>query len=244
MESILLRSARTVAGIIVCAILATACKSGGKGPAPIPVDAISASAIVTLDVAHSVGKTGNASQSGTLMLVSGAGTSTATFAGNPTLVTHGHTLTGRMLSIGDGVGSRFSMSGSFTSGASATDGVFSDLSFDIRNLSENQSVRVTFRAIASNAVSATGADAYAFSGLSVRDDANTEVYFSEHRIDTKNPVNELAVDAASNVFSIVLLPGSSTKVSALLNQRGGVNAPGDYRAALDAFIRIEGIDFI
>ena len=244
MESKLLRPVRTAASIIVCVILATACKSAGKGPAPIPVDAISASAIVTLDVAHSVGKTGNANQSGTLMLVSGAGTSTATFAGDPTLVTHGDTLTGQMLSIGDGVGSRFSMSGSFTSGTASTDGVFSDLSFDIRNPSENQSVRVTFRAVVSNAVSATGADAYAFSGLSVRDDKNTEVYFSEHRIDTKNPINELAANAPGNVFSIVLLPGASTKVNALQHQRGGVNSPGNYAATLDASIRIEGIDLI
>lgn len=244
MERLLLRPVRTAASIIMCVILATACKSAGKGPTPIPADAFSASAIVTLDVAHSVGKTGNANQSGTLMLISGGGTSTATFAGDPTLVTHGHTLAGQMLRIGDGVGSRFSMSGSFKSGTASTDGIFSDLSFDIRNLSENQSVRVTFRAIVSNAVSATGADAYAFSGLSVRDAENTEVYFSAHRIDTKNPVNELAAIAPSDVFSIVLLPGASTKLSALQHQRGGVNSPGNYAATLDASIRIEGIDLI
>ena len=105
-------------------------------------------------------------------------------------------------------------------------------------------MRVTFRAIVSNAVSATGADAYAFSGLSVRDDQNTEVYFSEHRVDTKNPVNELAADAASNVFSITLLAGENTRVSALQHQRGGVNSPGNYATTLDAFIRIEAVDLI
>jgi hypothetical protein len=249
MKIILLRPARIVTSIILCVSLATACKSGGRGipapiPAPIPVDAISASATVTLDAANSVANTGNANQSGVLMLVSSAAQSTATFAGDPALVAPGDTLTGQILSIGDGVGSRFSMSGSFTSAPSETDGVFSDFSIDIRNPSENQSVRVSFRAIVSNAVSATGANAYAYSGLSVRDDANIEVYFSEHRIDTKNPVNKLAADAASNAFSIVLLPGERTRVSALQYQRGGVNGPGDYAATLDAFIRIEGIDLI
>jgi hypothetical protein len=88
MKNGFLRRARVAAGIIFCMCMVTACKSGGGNvPAPIPVDAILGSGTVTLDVGNSAGNTGNANQSGTLTLVSDSGASTATFSGDPALVT-------------------------------------------------------------------------------------------------------------------------------------------------------------
>ncbi|MFN0038145.1 MAG: hypothetical protein ACKVP2_01355 [Burkholderiales bacterium] len=256
MKSSLLRPACKAAGVIFCMTLVSGCGGGGGAdtsgsntPAPstpssIPANALIAFGTVTLDTANSVGNTGTSNQSGTLVLVSASVTWTATFANNPAAVIPAGTVSDQILRIGDGVGSRFFMSGSSAGAPSTTDGIFSDFWLDIRNPSVSQAVRVTFRAVVNNAVSATGGDAYAFSGLSVRDDGNIEVYFSENRIDTLNPVNNLAEVAVSELFSIVLAPGAVTRISALQNQRGGVNGVGDYSATLDAFIRVESVDLI
>ena len=256
MKSRISRPVRTAAGMIFCMILGSGCGGGGGSdtsgsntpapntPASIPATSLIASGTVTLDTANSVGNTGTSNQSGMLMLVSASVTSSATFANNPAVVLPGSSVSDQILRIGDGVGSRFSMSGSSAGAPSTTDGIFSDFWLDIRNPSANQAVRVTFRAVVSHSVSASGADAFAFSGLSVRDDANNEVYFSEHRVDKQNPVNDLAEVAASELFSIVLAPGATTRISALQNQRGGVNGVGNYSATLDAFIRVEGVDLI
>ena len=98
---------------------------------------------------------------------------------------------------------------------------------------------IVFRALISNVVGASGADAFAFSDLSVLDASSTEVLFSDHRIDTLNPGNNLNADSANNIFSVVLAPGASTTFTALQRQRGGVYAAGQFSASLDAFLRVD-----
>ena len=207
--------------------------------APLPGN-LQITGTVSLDIANSLAPTGGASQGGQLSLTSGGANSTSSFSGDPSTISPA-SLSGGLTATGDGLSVTMTM-GHISTGATAqTDGLFADYSFALSNTSATETYTVTFRAAVQNAVGATGADAFAFSDLSVLDAALIELFFTDHRADTLNPGNNFTLDSPSNVFEITLLPGQSTTLTALQRQRGGIFAAGSYLAALDAFLSIDNV---
>jgi hypothetical protein len=210
------------------------------GAAPLP-SGLQVNATVSLDTANSLDPTGGATQAGTLSLTSGGAGSSSSFSGSPATISPS-SLTSGLTETGDGIGASFTMSGSLSaSGSVTTDGLFADYLLALANTSATETYVISFRAVAMNSVSASGADAFALSDLSVRDAALAELFFTDYRTDTLNPGNNLMLESASNVFQITLLPGQSTSLTALQRQRGGVFEPGAYGASLSAFLSIDNV---
>jgi hypothetical protein len=207
--------------------------------APLPGN-LQITGTVSMDTANSLAPTGGAGQTGQLVLTSGGTSTTSSFTGDPATINPA-SLSGGLTATGDGIGVDFSMSGAFAGAPATTDGLFADYSFALSNLSATETYTITFRAAVQNAVGATGADAFAFSDLSVLDAALIELFFTDHRADTLNPGNNFTLDSPGNVFDITLLPGQSTTLTALQRQRGGVFAAGSYLAALTAFLSIDNV---
>jgi hypothetical protein len=213
------------------------------GAAPLP-SGLQVNATVSLDAANSLDPTGGATQAGTLSLTSGGAGSSSSFSGSPATISPS-SLTSGLTETGDGIGASFSMSGSLSaSGSVTTDGLFADYLLALANTSATETYVISFRAVAMNSVSASGADAFAFSDLRVQDAALAELFFTDYRIDTLNandPNVNFTLDSPSNVFEITLLPGQSTSLTALQRQRGGVFEPGAYGASLSAFLSIDNV---
>lgn len=210
--------------------------------APIP-SGLSITGTIALDTTNSVDPVGNATQSGTLSLLSGAGpTSTATFSNLPSSISPSSSLSGSLTETGNGIGALFAMSGiTATADPEQTDGLFADFTLSLSNASAASTFVVTFRATTTNSVNATGDDAFAFSQLSVLDELLNEVFFTDYQADTLNAGNNFALSSAGNTFSVTLAPGANYVFTALQSQRGGVFAPGDYSASLDSFIALESV---
>jgi hypothetical protein len=213
------------------------------GAAPLP-SGLQVNATVSLDTTNSFDATGGATQAGTLSLTSGGAGSSSSFSGDPATISPS-SLMAALTATGDGIGVNFSMSGSLsTPGIVSTDGLFADYMFALANTSATETYVISFRAAATNSVSASGPDAFAFSDLSVLDAALAELFFTDYRIDTLNaadPNVNFTLDSASNVFEITLLPGQSTSLTALQRQRGGVFDAGAYSASLMAFLSIDNV---
>lgn len=209
------------------------------GAAPLPSNLL-VTATVSLDTSNSLDPTGGATQAGTLSLTSGGNTTTSSFTSIPASISP-NLLSGTLIDTGDGIGIQFSMSGTSTGGSATTDGLFGDYSLVFTNGSATETYTVTLRADATNSVSASGADAFAFSELSVMNAALVELFFTDHQVDTLNPANNFTLDSASNVFDLVLTPGQSLSLSGLQSQRGGVFAAGSYGADLMAFLSIDNV---
>jgi|GEM_PF-5334915 len=198
--------------------------------APIPLG-LTIQATVSFDLVNSVASQAGASQSGTLNRLVAGIASSSSFVDDPQLAVPS-LLAGLLTQTGDGVGASMAQSG--VRAEAQTQGLFADYQFNLSNASA-YSYTLVFRGLFTNAVSASGADAFAYSDISVTDGIN-ELLFSDHRVDTLNPGNNLIADSAGDSFSIVLNAGDSFSFSALQRQRGGVFAAGDYSASLDAFI--------
>jgi len=212
------------------------------GAAPLP-GGLQVQASVSLDGANSIDPSGGATQAGTLSLTSSGTTSSSSFTDTPSSISP-DLLSGALLATGDGIGIQFSMSGSFAGAAATTDGLFGDYALLFTNSSATETYTVSLRATTTHAVGATGADAFAFSDLSILDAALAELFFTDHRIDTLNagdPNVNFTAESPSNVFEITLLPGQSSSLTALQRQRGGVFASGDYSASLMAFLSIDNV---
>lgn len=227
--------------------LLLACLVGGVAgaavAAPIP-SGLSITGTIALDTTNSLPPVGSATQSGTLSLLGGAGpTSTATFSNLPSSISPGSSLSGSLTATGNGIGALFQMSGSTTtSGTVQTDGLFADFTLSLSNTSAASTFVVTFRATATNSVNAIGADAFAFSDLSVLDESLNEVFFTDYRADTVTPGNNLALSSPGDTFSVTLTPGASHVFTALQRQRGGVFEAGSYSASLDSFIALQSVE--
>lgn len=225
----------------------SACLLGGVAgtvvAAPIP-SGLSITGMISLDTANSLDPIGGATQSGTLSLLGGGGpTLTAAFSNLPSSIAPSSSLAGSLTETGNGIGALFQMSGSATaSGTVQTDGLFADFKLSLSNTSAASTFVVTFRATATNSVNASGADAFAFSDLSVLDESLNEVFFTDYRADTANPGNNLALSSAGDTFSVTLTPGAGHVFTALQRQRGGVFQPGDYSASLDSFIALQSVE--
>lgn len=227
------RSLTFAAGLALWSALATA--------APLP-GGLQVTATVSLDTVNSVAPVGSADQSGSLVLTRGGADSVLAFLSDPTTIPSPGSLTNTLTDTGDGLKVVFSMVGIVVgAGTAQTDGLFADYLFMLGNSSATETYTVTFRATVTNSVGANGADAFAFSDLSVLDAALNELFFSDHRVDTLNPGNNLTADSASNLFAITLLPGQSTSLTALQRQRGGLFSAGDYGASLNAFLSIDSV---
>ena len=211
--------------------------SGGALAAPVPL-ALSITGTVALDSLNSAAALGGASQGGTLTHLSAGAPTSSSFTGNPSGLAPS-SLSGALTATGDGIGVRFAMAGA-SIGAKNDIGLFADYTLFLSNSSAVETFTIIFRALISNVVGASGTDAFAFSDLSVLDASLAEVLFSDHRVDTFNPGNNLNADSA-NSFSVVLAPGASTTFTALQKQRGGVYAAGHFSASLDAFLSIDSV---
>ncbi|MDO9286866.1 MAG: hypothetical protein Q7U26_18400 [Aquabacterium sp.] len=205
--------------------------------APIS-SSLSITASVSLDTATSATPIGGATQIGTLTKVSGGTTSTSSFSG-VTLGSGSNPLAGALTEVNDGVGMRFTQAG--TSSGDTTDPLWADFRVDLANSSATVTFVVSFRALISNLVSASGNDAFAYADVSIFDGANNEIVFSDHRVDTANAANNLLADSADSTFSITLAPGASGFFTGVQHQRGGLGAAGAYSSDLDTFLRIEGV---
>jgi hypothetical protein len=220
---------------------------GGGGGAASPLNPFATiTGSSSLDSTNSVTNTGNATQSGTLVVISGALEKTATFSGNPAPVppTPAYAQTARISSVNDGVGARIKMSGRWD-GAPAqatTDGLFADFAFDIANTSTTRSLRVTFRVDLSRLVAATGLDTFAYADLSIRDANNNELYFFERRVDTGVPGNEVNLESATDTFSVDVTPGATHRITGLQRLRGGaMGNAGSYRNEIDAIVVVDNV---
>jgi hypothetical protein len=223
---------------------------GGGGGGAIPPTPLNASINITgstsLDSTSSVANTGNATQSGTLVIISGGVEKTSTFSGNPAPVPPALAFaqTGRIGSLNDGAGARIKTSGLWDGSLTqaTTDGLFSDFAFDIANTSTTRSLRVTFRVDLSRLVAATGLDTFAYADLSIRDASNKELYFFERRVDTANPGNEVNVESTTDMFSIDVPPGTSHRITGLQRQRGGaLGNAGNYKNEVDAVVVVDNV---
>ena len=212
--------------------------SGGALAAPVPL-ALSITGTVALDGASSAAALGGATQDGTLRHLSAGVPTSSSFTGNPAGLLPS-SLSGALTATGDGIGVRFAMAGASID-AENDIGLVADYTLFLSNGSAVETFTIVFRALISNVVGASGIDAFAFADLSVLDASSTEVLFSDHRIDTLDPVNNLNADSASDIFSVVLAPGASTTFTALQRQRGGVYATGHFSASLDAFLRVDSV---
>lgn len=210
---------------------------GGAVAAPVPL-ALTITGTVALDSVNSAAARGGASQDGTLTHRSAGAPTSSSFTGNPAGLVPS-SLSGALTATGDGIGARFAMSGASV-GAENSVGLFADYTLFLSNSSAVETFTIVFQALIANLVGASGADAFAFSDLSVLNASSAEVLFSDHRADTLNPGNNLTADSA-NSFSVVLAPGASTTFTALQRQRGGVYAAGQFSASLDAFLRVDSI---
>lgn len=227
---------------LLVSVLALACSEMALAE-PVP-SALTISGSVTFDTTNSLLPVGDALQFGALKTIAGgAVTSSTTFNNDPSTASP-TSLSGNLTQTGDGIGLYTAMAGSYSSVAtspSQTDGLFADYRLDLSNNSATDTYLVTFRVAAGNAAAAQGSDAFAFSQLSVLDESNNEVYFTDFRADTLNAGSNFALASATDLFSVTLAPGMSTFFTALHSQRGGVFAAGSYSASLDGFIGLESI---
>lgn len=212
--------------------------AGGAMAAPVPL-ALTITGTVALDSFNSAAALGGASQGGTLTHLSAGAPTSSSFTGNPAGLVPS-SLSGALTATGDGIGARFAMSGASV-GAENSVGLFADYTLFLSNSSAVETFTIVFRALISNLVDASGADAFAFSDISVRDASISEVLFSDHSVDTFNAGNNLIADSVNDSFSVVLAPGASTTFTALQRQRGGVYAAGHFSASLDAFLSVDSV---
>jgi hypothetical protein len=207
---------------------------------PLPGE-LAISGSISLDTVNSFDPVGGASQSGTLQSVIGGVTATSAFSAIPSSISPA-ALAGSLAATGDGFGALLAMSGTSTGGATQTDGLFVDYLLNLANNSATTTFTVVFRALLDNQVAASGADAFAFSQISVLDNALNEVLFSDHRVDTVNAGSNFSLDSANDTFSFVLAPGASLSFTALQSQRGGAFATQSaYSASLDAFLVLDSV---
>ncbi|HEY1090520.1 MAG TPA: hypothetical protein VGE47_05460 [Burkholderiaceae bacterium] len=211
-------------------LVAIAGSLASAGPLPA---SLSVTGQVSFDTVNSFAN-GGALQSGTLTHRNGGVDTTLAFGVAPNL------LSGALSATGDGAGVLSSVSGTFAGPDPATVSLFADYLFNLSNSSATDTLTIFFRATAINNVSASGADAYAHSLLSVRDELNAEIFFSDISADTVN--GDTSFISASDLFSLVLAPGQSTSFSALQSLQGGAFADGSsYSASLDGFLAIEEV---
>lgn len=222
------------------AFLAAAMLVGSSAWAVPISSSLSITGSVTLDTVNSLSPVGSAHQSGTLQRVTGGVMTSASFTDAPSSIGSG-VASGSLTDINDGIGAHFSMNGTSTGGTSQTDGIFADFLLNLTNNSLTDTFTITFRALITNTVAASGADAFAYSDISVRDPSNVEVLFSDHRVDTVNVGSNFTMDSANDTFAITLAPGQSSSFSALQRQRGGTFQAGSYSADLNAFLQIDSV---
>lgn len=226
--------------------LVVACAAGISSlafAAPVPSDLLLVGQ-VSIDTGNSLSPIGDASQSGTIDGLSNGVASTASFSDVPSTISPSSLVSGTLLSIGDGFGANFTMSGSSSGNTALTDGLFADFSFSLNNSSATLTYTLIFQVSASNSVSATGLDAFAQSSISVKNSALDELFFSDFNVDTLNtgPSSNFQLASPTNTFAITLTPGQSSSFTALQKQRGGAYAAGSsYSASLATFVRLQDI---
>lgn len=208
---------------------------------PVPAG-LSITASVRLDQATSKDPVGGASQSGSISH-SRSSPGSSNFVNLPGSLSPS-SLGANLLQTGDSFGASFSMSGSNPNGGTVqTDGLFTDFALNLVNSSLSETFTVLFRVDARNFVNATGRDAFAFSDLSIKDEDLNELYFTEYRVDTLNPGNNLMAESSDDSFILSLNPGQSLNISGLQRQRGGAFNDGgsSYSASLFSTITLEEV---
>ena len=203
--------------------------------------------------------TGGASQSGTLTRIVGTTTTTTTLSG--TTITGADPLAGTLSDIGDGFGIAFNASGSFNGATSEIDELFGDYLFAIKNNSLIDTFIVNLKLDFNNQVSASGADAFAQSEISLDNvTSGTEIFFSDLTSDTVNGNQKFVfpdgttnmasgfggalTDIGSLILSFLLAPGAMINLgdgSFELNVDGGAFAPGAFSAAVTTLLTVDSV---
>ncbi|MEY4765727.1 MAG: hypothetical protein RI907_2400 [Pseudomonadota bacterium] len=219
------------------AALALSVPAWATGTVALPAD-LKVTGSVSIDTANAYAPTGGASQSATLSLTSGGSISSISFSGDPATWQLA-SLSNHLLSSGDGLGARLTLSA--TQATAEGRGVFVDYAFNLSNLSSSNTYAIVFNGLINNVVTATGADAYGIADISVRDAANNELLFSDHRVDTVNtgPGNNMNVASEGNAFAVQLAPGQQTSFTALQRTWGGLYAAGNLSNDIQAQLVID-----
>jgi hypothetical protein len=211
---------------------------------PVPAG-LSITGTVTLDTTNSYAAVGDASQSGSFSATSaGAVVGTSTFGNDPTAPAPSASQSAALTATGDGIGATLQMSGSAsTNGANQTDGLFVDYLLSLVNGSATDTFDVTFRVDWTNTVVATGSDAFAHGQLSVFDESNAEVFYTDITADTVNGGADFY--SGGDTFTVSLAPGASYTLTALQQQRGGAFiAASSYNAFLAAYLVLDNVDIV
>ncbi|MGM9483581.1 PEP-CTERM sorting domain-containing protein [Roseateles sp. NT4] len=205
---------------------------------PVPVG-LSINGSVTLDTVNSAAATGAATQGGQLKYRNGGSDSLASFSGAPAGISPSSSLSGGLSATGDGFGAQFSAAGS---GLSSVGPLFVDYALSLTNSSATDTFTILLRGLYSNAVNASGADAYAHSLWSFKDAGLNELVATEHSVDTLNtgPSNNFSFDSVSNAVLITLLPGASASYTAFQSLVGG-SSDGNFTSFFDVFVELEDI---
>lgn len=214
----------------------------------VPIDpALSITGQVTFDGVFSF-VDGNASQSGTMVLISGGTASQSTISG--TTVTGADPLAGALTETGDSVGATGSIAGGPADGDENLLGI--DLTIDVNNTSASDPFKVTFKVLFDNVVDSNGPDAFAESEFTVDDPSNLEVFFTDITSDTlfgddKNGValgtfGEQVTDMGMATFDVVFSPLAMGTITAFFTMEGGAFEPeSGHSGELSAFLRIESV---
>jgi len=195
---------------------------------------------VSLDTLNSSTASNGASQGGTLRAVSGGVSSTADFT-DLTFSSGSSPLMRNLTDLQDGIGARHAASGS--NGAAA--GLLGiNYSVSLNNSSTTETFVINFLAEITNAVSATGTDAFAKSKISIFNPNGDEEVFSDFRTDTlfPGPSNNFQDTSGSNAFLITLAPGESVSFIAKQDLEGAAySSDGQFSLGMTAFLKIKSI---
>lgn len=213
--------------------------AGASWASPIS-SSLSIVGTVSLDTA-SANPFAHGGRNGTLRAVSGGVASTADFNSGLTFSSGSNPLVGNLTAVNDGIGARHAAGG----GTNASTGVLGiDYSVSLHNTSATETFVVHFLADITNAVSATGRDAFAISKISIFNPGGDEVVYSDFRIDTVNtgPSNNFQATSGSNAFSITLAPGVNVSFTAGQSLEGGAfSDDAQFSLEMSAFLKVASV---
>lgn len=198
--------------------------------------------------ASSLPALGGATQTATLKSVLGGLSETSSING---LAVSGTDSQGGLLqSINDGVGAVVSISGDEIS---SSEGFFFNFLFSLSNTSLTDSLQISFELEFENTTSASGNDAYTDAEITLKNQTNNEIFFSDLTSDTLFGDSENGVplstsgatltDAGTFLFDFILSANSSSSFNGeiKLDAESFVNN-GAFSANTSAFIRVIDVE--
>lgn len=194
--------------------------------------------LTSFDTVNSSDPTGVANQSGDIHYLSGGAATQSNFSGttiSPSLLSSGLT------DIGDGVGMRMALDGSWDDESATNPGVFGDLGMSLHNTSATDTLTVVLKLVAGyENLFASGDDAYIRFDISILDTGLNELLFSHRTRDTV--FGDEDSDSPLDTITLVLNPGDILSFSGVVKGDGGAFAENSsYAGFFDVFFQIEAV---